>query len=47
MLSENWLLLQQALSQVIYSFHDAPWQPVTAVLAVSESHELTYVWECL
>ena len=47
MLSENWLLLRQALSQVIYSFHDAPWQPATIVLAVSESHNLTHVWECL
>lgn len=46
-LSENWLLLRQALSQVIYSFHDAPWQPATIFLAVSESHKLTYVWECL
>jgi hypothetical protein len=46
-LSENWLLLQQALSQVICSFHDAPWQPVTAVLAVSKSHELKYVQEFL
>ena len=44
-LSENWLLLQQALSQVIYSFHDAPLQLVTAVQAVSKSHELKYVQE--